>query len=328
MENQIMETKKVFRRIGLALFTMLVGVMLVQKILEKVLTEVWPNFMEGAWGIWILIGVPFYAVGIPIFFLMTKKISSGPKGEKKKMSFKEIVVMFIISMAAVYIFNILGNVINTIIGLIKGSPVKNPLLGLLDGANFFATLLFVGILSPIAEEIVFRGIMLDKLRIYGDKIAICFTALAFGLFHGNLSQFFYAFALGLLFGYIATKTNRIKYTVIFHMGINIIGGVMMPLVLKLLPLDKMSDPNGLDQFAPSAQETLMILGVGLSMMVMVIGIIIAGIILYLKNIKKVELEPGQIEIDPTTKKRTIYFNIGMILFYGACLVMFVLAILA
>ncbi len=55
-----------------------------------------------------------------------------------------------------------------------------------------------------------------SLRRYGEKTAIMFSALAFALFHMNVFQFFYAFGLGLMFGYVYTRTSRLRYSVAMH----------------------------------------------------------------------------------------------------------------
>ena len=53
-----------------------------------------------------------------------------------------------------------------------------------------------------------------------------FTAVMFGLMHGNVAQFLYAAAIGLIFGYVAVRTNRILYTVILHIMVNSFGTVL------------------------------------------------------------------------------------------------------
>ena len=78
---------------------------------------------------------------------------------------------------------------------------------------------------------MFRGIMLNKIRIYGDKVAIITTAILFGLFHANFSQFFYAVALGLVFAYVTLKTRTIKYSIILHIAVNMVGSVIMPAIV-------------------------------------------------------------------------------------------------
>ena len=69
------------------------------------------------------------------------------------------------------------------------------------------TLFFLVIVGPIFEEWLFRKQLIDHTRKYGEKTAILLSGLAFGLFHMNLFQFFYAFLLGLMFGYVYTRTS-------------------------------------------------------------------------------------------------------------------------
>ena len=56
------------------------------------------------------------------------------------------------------------------------------------------------------------------------------SALLFGLYHANLEQFFYAFALGLLLSYAYYRTGLLRTSVLLHMLFNIIGSVV-PMLL-------------------------------------------------------------------------------------------------
>lgn len=81
--------------------------------------------------------------------------------------------------------------------------------------------LYVGFGAPIAEELLFRGVLLRGLLPYGKKSAIIVTSLLFGLFHGNLMQAPYAFVVGLVFGYVAVEYN-ILWAMVLHMFNNLI----------------------------------------------------------------------------------------------------------
>lgn len=308
MDNDNFETRKVFNRLGLALFLMLQITMLIQVIASSIIATYWGVdflFEESKWLIWLLTGLPFYMFGVPVFYLMTRQIPSKAKAESKEMSFKELMIMLIICLGAAYIFNIVGGIFNVLIGLIKGKDVVNPLLETIEGTSLIATMIFAGVLSPIFEEIVFRGIFLDKLRVYGDETAIWVTALAFGLFHGNLTQFFYAFVLGIIFGYIAINTNQIKYTIILHMIINILGSTIMPALVL------------------SGNKILESLSGMFVIMVMILSVVI-----YFRNSGKISFEPGLIEIDASQRKKIIYGNFGMALFFILCLYMFISTIIS
>lgn len=85
-----------------------------------------------------------------------------------------------------------------------------------------------GILAPIYEEMIFRGIILALLlNHYKPFKAILISSLLFGLFHFRnviylglefslFYQMFYTFGLGLLFGWITIKTKSIWSAVILH----------------------------------------------------------------------------------------------------------------
>lgn len=78
------------------------------------------------------------------------------------------------------------------------------------------------------EELFFRKALISHMKPYGEKTAVILSALMFGLFHGNFSQVFYAFFLGLLFGYVFVKTEKLRYSLMLHMIINFLGSVLAP----------------------------------------------------------------------------------------------------
>jgi membrane protease YdiL (CAAX protease family) len=62
----------------------------------------------------------------------------------------------------------------------------------------FSMYIYICFLGPIAEELLFRGIVLRTLRPWGKQAAILISALVFGLFHGNVVQIPFAFAVGVI----------------------------------------------------------------------------------------------------------------------------------
>ena len=86
----------------------------------------------------------------------------------------------------------------------------------------FLGVLVVGILAPIVEEIIFRKLLIDNMSKYGIVASVTISAFLFGLFHGNLAQFFYAWALGIIFGFVYVYTGKIIYTILLHMSGNLV----------------------------------------------------------------------------------------------------------
>lgn len=78
----------------------------------------------------------------------------------------------------------------------------------------------VGIVAPVAEEMVFRGAVLRTLlKLFPNSIywiAICVSALLFGLVHGNIAQGTHAFLMGLILGWMYYRTNSIVPGIVMH----------------------------------------------------------------------------------------------------------------
>lgn len=87
--------------------------------------------------------------------------------------------------------------------------------------DFIVVLLVVGICAPIFEEILFRGIILNKLKEqFSASHAIIIQALLFSIVHMNFIQGLYGFILGCLFGFIVIWTESIYSAFILHIVIN------------------------------------------------------------------------------------------------------------
>lgn len=82
--------------------------------------------------------------------------------------------------------------------------------------NLVLNLVSTAVLPALVEEMVFRGYVLGALRPQGDGLAIVFSALLFGLLHGNLLQIPFAFILGLIFAYLTVQTGSIWPAVLIH----------------------------------------------------------------------------------------------------------------
>jgi len=85
----------------------------------------------------------------------------------------------------------------------------------------FSMFLYAGILAPVAEEILFRGLVLRSLMPFGKRFAIFCSAFTFGLFHGNLVQAPFAFLVGLVLGYVAVEYN-VCWAMLLHMINNLV----------------------------------------------------------------------------------------------------------
>lgn len=91
------------------------------------------------------------------------------------------------------------------------------------GVDTFSMFLYMGLAAPVVEEVVFRGLILRGLEPYGKRFAVFASALLFGAFHGNLVQSPYAFAVGLVLGYVALEYS-VLWAMVLHMMNNLFLG--------------------------------------------------------------------------------------------------------
>lgn len=280
--------KSVFSRVGLAAAVLGVVVNLVQMLIITIFNIVNPAFESNGWFRYLLIAVSFYLIGFPLCCLILKRIPDGHKREEESLTFGGFIKFFLISYFVMVLLNLFTMGFLLLVGKVKGADVVNPLEGVISNSSIWATIIFAGILSPIIEEILFRGVMLNKLRTYGDKIAIITTALLFGLFHENFSQFFYAVGLGVVFAYVTLKTGTIKYSIGLHIMINMMGSVIGTKVL-------------------SSNTAIMIFGI------VVWVCVIAGLILFIKDFKKMSLLPGEVTIEKEHVVSETWLNMGMMI---------------
>ena len=95
------------------------------------------------------------------------------------------------------------------------------LMETLLGGNIVLSFVVTVVLAPLAEEFLFRGVTLRKAtKIMPFFLANILQASLFGIYHGNLIQGIYAFALGLILGYVAEYFHSIWASILLHAFVN------------------------------------------------------------------------------------------------------------
>jgi len=86
-----------------------------------------------------------------------------------------------------------------------------------------SSILLVGFLVPICEEIIFRGVILDACqRHINFNVANIFQALLFAAVHGSLFLFPLFFFFGILAGFARKKSGGLLPCIVFHILNNVI----------------------------------------------------------------------------------------------------------
>lgn len=94
----------------------------------------------------------------------------------------------------------------------------------IEQGSYFWLFVAVVIVGPFVEELVFRGVLFNALEGAFQKtaVAIVLSGIAFGVWHGNIIQGVYTACMGLLLGYIYSKTRNLRLVTGIHMVNNLI----------------------------------------------------------------------------------------------------------
>lgn len=114
------------------------------------------------------------------------------------------------------------NALLTLTGFAGSSQAYQKVADRQYGVAFAAGLVLYGMISPLTEEVVFRGVIFNRLRrLYNPAVGIVVSGLFFGAFHGNLVQAVYGGCLGMLMAYLYEKSGRFYIPILFHAVANL-----------------------------------------------------------------------------------------------------------
>lgn len=114
------------------------------------------------------------------------------------------------------------NILLTLLGVTGVSAAYQEVAVRQYGVNFGIGILVYGILSPLAEETVFRGLIYNRMkRDFQTPLAIVVCGILFGLYHGNLVQGVYGCILGIAITFSYELYGSFLAPVLFHSAANI-----------------------------------------------------------------------------------------------------------
>lgn len=114
------------------------------------------------------------------------------------------------------------NILLTLTGFAGASQTYQDVADRQYGVAFGIGIVLYGLVSPLAEEVVFRGVIYNRLRLfYGPVIAAVVSGILFGVFHGNLVQGVYGTCMGILIAYVYERQGSFFFPVLFHAVANL-----------------------------------------------------------------------------------------------------------
>lgn len=292
--------RKFFSKIGLNYTFFGVFAIIMQIIIINIIGFTNPIILNDINLTSIIASVCNYILPLPIFLYLMNKLEK-QEINSNKLTIKKFIVYISLSLTLMWIGNLIGLTITEILGNLIQSEIANPIVETIDSSSIYTNLLLMVIMAPIFEEIIFRKLLIDRTIKYGKGVSILLSALIFGLFHGNLNQFFYAFLIGGFFAYVYIKTGKIIYTILLHLTVNFFGSIISVIV-----------GNSLNNMNTMANLPIADAGILIIYFLIYVLIVIIGVIGLLKNYKKISLLKDNLIKKPYI---TSLINGGMICFY-------------
>ena len=291
-------------RVGWAMLILLVVTEAAALVLGYGLAYLFPGWYENDWLYWAVSSTPLYLFAFPCFYLCLRRGHFSMPQKKEEMTGGKFLLYAAVSLGAMYLFNILSLVVEFWITMLKGSAVSDP-LEYMSQSSTAITVVFAVILAPVMEELMFRRFILGSLQRWGNTTAILGSALLFGLFHGNISQFFYAFGLGAIFGYTVVRFGTIRYCILLHGLVNLMGSVVLPALLSS------------DSFLLAGLVSLAVLAL----------MIVSAVLIAVRVGTVITNRPPRGELSISDKLYCFFVNPGMILFIFLSLLVILLSTL-
>ncbi len=110
--------------------------------------------------------------------------------------------------------------VNLLSSFIARPVITDLMSGIAHDMAYLPALTVVALLPAFLEESIYRGVFFGTYRKMDERGAIIVSALMFGLLHGNLNQFIYAFVSGLIFCLAVIATDSIRTVMVMHFTTN------------------------------------------------------------------------------------------------------------
>lgn len=182
-------------------------------------------------------GVSMLSGILPLFSAFRKEIYENNKCNENGNNTRNNNRRFFTAIALAFTSSIAINILFIALHLTENSEAYGRVAEHQYGVIFPVGLFLYGVISPFAEEVVFRGIIYNRLKKFFREYSfgkpasgksssgadfspaaapILLSALLFGMYHGNIVQMLYGFLMGILIAYTYEKCGRFLYAFLFH----------------------------------------------------------------------------------------------------------------
>jgi membrane protease YdiL (CAAX protease family) len=280
-----------------------------------------PNFYQSPWYIWFNQVLCIYMLAMPLALLVMGLPARAERRMQEHMSFGQLFRYFGLMQAVAIVGSLISQAFMAIVSALAGGEHTLPLDEVVAGTPWWILFLVVGLIGPIVEELVCRGAVMSLLLPYGEKSAILFSSLLFGLMHGNFYQLFYAVGLGLILGYVYARTRRLLYPCLLHVAFNSLSCLQSVFYDALGSGSLATGGTAEEQMAWLSGKLLPLLGIGLCTLLMY-SLALCGFILTLIHYRSLHFKKCPLPLTREERASAWFGNLGMILYIVISMFMF------
>lgn len=183
-----------------------------------------------------------------LIYFMINRLNIAESIRFKSIRVSNIILIIVFA----FLISPLMNFINALSMLFVRNTTSEIMFDIVQKNSFWLSLCLIAIVPAVLEEIVYRGVFYNEYRKVNPWKGILLSAFLFGIIHGNLNQFSYAFAMGIVFALLIEATDSILSTMIVHFFINGTSVVLLAIYPKLLQY--LENIYGMEQY--NAQDLL------------------------------------------------------------------------
>ena len=157
---------------------------------------------------------------LPLIPMLRKELAANKESEGNEAGKKALNVILTVILAASSSIGL--NILLSLTGFVQTSANYQDVAKQQYSVVFGVGAVLFGLISPITEEIVFRGLVFNRMRRYCQApVAIIASGVLFGVYHGNLVQGLYGTCMGILLAYTYERLRSFLIPCLFHAVANI-----------------------------------------------------------------------------------------------------------
>lgn len=237
-EQKKKEQKREIRAISLTMSCAIIAYLAIQMIFSTVL-EVIPELnalyqesmmVKYAFNI-LIISVGAVALPFGVMALINRKKYAGPVIPNQSVGAADGTAWVCFGVFVCVVANFIVGYISLISQSVFGYELKGADVDALPDSLFACVmqLIALAVVPAICEELAMRCCSLQLLNKFGKGFSIFAVSIVFGLLHGNIIQFMFAFVVGLILGYVTVQTNNIMPAIFIHFlnnGVSVVQNIV------------------------------------------------------------------------------------------------------